>query len=407
MSSIDRSDVELIIASATNEANVKILDYKLEPFAAEKCGILGEHHLLKVVLEDRKLDANENCRVKVCKFFVKLMGDVNNLPSHLDPEVFEEEIRFYTKIKPLMLENYKGEEWCAKWYLAKKGVLVLEDLRERGFVSLKTEEAMSDSSLKSAVATLARFHACSVIAETKLGKPLNEAFPNFFSEKMYNDDNKFGRAVKLGYETQILLAEKLGLDAKLVPEIRNYASQAVKPIKQEMNVIGHSDLYKYNIMFNADSAAIILDYQLLRYASPVIDISTLVYMNTTPEYRKKLGILDILEHYYLVFRETLQENEVNISVPWSYEYMIDKYNEKKIVGMAMSVDYLASLYLDCKLRFQIWNDPEVFGKYFLCERMDILGPELETDYNYASKMKDILSEYLDEAKRLWDDCLLK
>ncbi|XP_058795730.1 uncharacterized protein LOC131666810 [Phymastichus coffea] len=297
-----------------------------------------------------------------------------------------------------MIQDYDGEKWSPTCYLAKNDILVLEDLREQGF-TLRSQETMDINSLKSAAATLARFHACSVLAERRLGKPLNEAFPTFFSEKICNNTNKFGQVAKVGYETQILMAKKFNLDTTfIVPNIYDYVSEMVRPQKGELNVVCHSDLYKYNIMFNGNNAALILDYQLLRYASPVIDLSLLLHLNTTPEFRKTSSI-NIMKHYYSVFNDTLQRSKLQINIP-PYENMIQMYHKCKIVGMATSVDYLASLYLSPKLRFKIWNEEKVLERFLIHSRIDILGPELETNIDYARKMKNILCEYLDEAKRV-------
>lgn len=392
MTTINSSDVRTIISRALNGTNVTILDHKLEAFSAEKNGILGEHCLLSVKLKDT------NNREKIYKFFVKLLGDIKKLPEHLDVDVFEEEIKFYNEIQPLMLANYEGEKWSVKCYLAKSGILVLEDLRACGF-TVRSEQTMDEKSSRSAVASLARFHACSIMAEFKLGKPWNEAFSKSFSEKICNDSNGFGKAVKLGYKTNVLMAKKLNLNASdVLAAVYDHVAQLVRPRVKGINVVCHSDLYKHNIMFDADNVAVILDYQLLRYASPAIDMSILFHLNTSPEFRRK-SVKDVLKYYHMIFCDTLQHHKVKIDVP-SYESTVNDYEKFKIVGMATSVDYLASLYLNPDVRYEIWNDSEKLEKFLLHNRIDVLGPQLESDSEYARKMKDILSEYLIEAKRV-------
>lgn len=107
------------------------------------------------------------------------------------------------------------------------------------------------------------------------------------------------------------------------------------------NVICHGDLWRNNILFN-DSATppnvILVDYQMLRYASLTLDLAMLLYVHSTPEFRKTRET-SMLEHYYGTLSDTLKHNSagissgVNVKIP-SYEKMLAEYEMRKIVGMA-------------------------------------------------------------------------
>ena len=88
------------------------------------------------------------------------------------------ESAFYREALPYLLENYEVEDlWAPKCYLARKDVLVLEDLKSPGFqIIIKPFEAKK---LRSAVVML---------LEASLKTPLDKVFVEFFKEKTFIND---------------------------------------------------------------------------------------------------------------------------------------------------------------------------------------------------------------------------
>lgn len=81
--------------------------------------------------------------------------------------IFVKESLLFDKAIPFLTKNYKGNKWAATCYLAKKDLLVLENLRSQGY---RLFDALYNdlSAIKSVIEALARFHSCSILAEARL-----------------------------------------------------------------------------------------------------------------------------------------------------------------------------------------------------------------------------------------------
>ncbi|XP_058804968.1 uncharacterized protein LOC131672053, partial [Phymastichus coffea] len=275
----------------------------------------------------------EDYEVKHLTFFVKSLPESDVIQDIVSGITFEEELNFYKNIKPLMALNSESDRWSPKCYLAENNVLVFEDLRAQGF-SMNSEKIMDERLLKSALVALARFHASTLVAESKLGKPLNEAFPEFLKEKIFDKSTIFGRSTLLGFKTLVSIADKFNLDASFVlPHMYDYIHKNIRSQEGELNVLCHSDLWNNNILFNENVVpeCIIVDYQMLRYTTPVVDLSALLYFNTTSEFRKKFEF-EMIRYYYSIFQETLGRRNIKIKVP-SYEIILNTYTKYRLIGM--------------------------------------------------------------------------
>lgn len=90
-------------------------------------------------------------------------------------QVFKEESDFFEKIFSVLTESYQGQKWSPTCYFIKKDVLVMEDLKSKGF---KLQERFFDETdnLKATLKTVAQFHSCSIIAESRVSGHLRNMF---------------------------------------------------------------------------------------------------------------------------------------------------------------------------------------------------------------------------------------
>lgn len=71
--------------------------------------------------------------------------------------------------------------------------------------------------MKSALMTVARLHASSILAEARLGKRLNKIFPNAFAEIIFVRSGKCFNWCTSGVNSAIAVANSLGLDSSKIP----------------------------------------------------------------------------------------------------------------------------------------------------------------------------------------------
>ena len=394
MSSVSYSDVETVVKRALGQ-DLKILNHRLESFSKKKNGIFGSHQILQVNVQN---ESNNDDSVTSHTFFVKGQPDSPLVRDHImDESTFSEEVRFYKEIHPCMTENFIGERWSPKCYHVTSDIMIFEDLRAQNYVMHPHPELpLTEQQLKCTISTLARFHASSIIAESRLGTTFKDLHPDAFEEKMYTNMNRFGKVTVVGYEIINMMAEDFGMDPSLVPKIYNRVYKLVRAYKGTCNVICHGDLWKNNIMFNdgAPLKCILVDYQLLRYITPVADLVMLLYVNTTPEFRKE-SENDMFKHYYSAFRDTLLQNGIKSNIP-SYENLLKDYQVFRLLGMTYSALYLPGMYMRAEDFAEILNNPVALERYFFHSRTDVIRSNMD-DPNYVKKMKSIMDELFQEA----------
>jgi hypothetical protein len=144
-------------------SNVELIDYNLNAYSDEKLGFLGKY--LCLVLVFKKSDISENIKQS---FFVKTIPhDMPTQVAYIEEKgAFRKEIEFFKNLVPLLMENFKGDDWAPRCYLTNENTIVLEDLKLKGFFN--RPKILNKITIKSAVACIARFHSCSLLAEEKL-----------------------------------------------------------------------------------------------------------------------------------------------------------------------------------------------------------------------------------------------
>lgn len=159
---ITKTEVEDLVKSVVS-ADSKLINYYLRPYSEEKIGFLGSHLCLIVVY--RKDNCQEN---ETRSFFLKTLPfDVPKQADYIrELGYFCKEIDFFRLLVPLMMENFKGDSWSPKCHLTKDNVLVFEDLKISGFSN--RSRIFDERTTMAALASVARFHACSLLAEKRI-----------------------------------------------------------------------------------------------------------------------------------------------------------------------------------------------------------------------------------------------
>ncbi|XP_014214973.1 uncharacterized protein LOC106644110 [Copidosoma floridanum] len=399
MSALTKEDVGAAVACSLGP-NYEVLEYHLESFAKQKNGIFGNHQLLTVKVESKLVG-----KAKACTFFVKSPPESDTIRNDvMDPETFLEEIHFYKEIQPAMASC--GTKWSPQCYLIKGDVLVFEDLRAQGYRAREDLPLDEMDFLRSSLSALARFHAASIATEAKIGKSLREAYPTAFAEKMYSRTNKFGKCTLVGFETIGLMAKKLGIGGKdhLIGKMYELGRESVRYREGRCNVSCHSDLWKNNLLFSETGSApkcLLVDFQLLRYASPACDLGMLVYLHTTPAFRRKFEF-ELFDHYYSALRDAVLRSGVGAVVP-EYGDLVEDYRQLRLIGMIYAALYLPGIYLRPEDFARLLNDAGELEKWFFADRMTVIGATMDADPAYEEKIRDILEELFEEARRIFHD----
>src|SRR5205823_1269644 len=92
----------------------------------------------------------------------------------------------------------------------------------------------------------------------------------------------------------------------------------------------------------------LIDYQLVRYASPITDLIYSIYLSTNKEFRSK-NLTDLLETYFKEFQGILSNfpmlSYLNAKVnSWDFETLCKEFNDFKDFGILISTVFYPILF---------------------------------------------------------------
>jgi thiamine kinase-like enzyme len=245
---------------------------------------------------------------------IKAVPETDNVENPLYIPVFLTEMKIYSEILPQFAEIWKNANDYSMVVpkliyqsTSPHTVIVLEDLSVKGFkMTITPPENFEDS--KMIVQRLAKFHASSFFF-------LNEKNVDYsgFSNCLFKY-MPFGDNIKV-------LADEVetweGFE-KFAPALRelaeNYQQRVLKvyepnPSGQGYNVLCHGDFHMKNIMLNRDGDTLkdvcMLDYQMVNYSSPVVDLIYSLYFDLSAENRKQYRD-EYIMYYYTEFVKALK-----------------------------------------------------------------------------------------------------
>lgn len=220
---------------------------------------------------------------------------------------FANEIFFYNEIVPAFRDFEKQQ--CKTdsllnipecYYAMSDGLddfLVLEDLKVVGYESLDRATNLNDTQLIELFQLFARFHGIS-LAFQHLHPDKFKCLTEKTVENLFNRERVMWteRYIAMLAKYFTLAVEDELKNTKYVEKLKEFTTPEnfYKSIyftvetKEKKSVINHGDTWITNFMFK-DAVIKMIDFQLIRYGSPVLDLSTVIFACTNAEAREKLG----------------------------------------------------------------------------------------------------------------------
>ena len=356
----------------------KLIEFRLEDYSKDKNGFVAFHGRLDVTIQL----VNENVDRKL-NFFVKSRSsgftEAENF-INID-ELLKCESMFYTILLPELIRNCEIDEFSPNCYLVKNELLIMEDLKNKNFVM--GDKPLKPTHIKAAVSALARYHASSILLEDRLGKPLDQVFPEMIKEKLFIVDGSSWFTFSL--KNTIALAEKFGLaDSVKCTNIMEKLFDLIKQSKKHRNVICHADVHSNNLMFDDKGNCVLIDFQVLRYSPMVNDVLQLLYVTAESDFRKK-SENELLKHYHFLLDETVRKNSSDAKTP-SLDEIIQAYNDCRLYGKIYSMLTAPLLYINPEFLKGTLNDPKAFQKFMFAS--------IENDENYRNIVKATVEDLL-------------
>lgn len=192
--------------------------------------------------------------------------------------------------------------------------LALENLNTYGYHTTSRQESMNIHVCRLIMQTLGRFHALSFLMRDQSPKKFEE-LASVLEETYYADKLKpwYNDFIKMQIEVALDAVEKIYGGTVVEERAKKFLTDGslydkmakLTHTRNRFSVIGHGDCWTPNFLIHSTKLdgrdvpvkAKMIDFQLSRFASPVIDISFFIYSCTTEELRAQYYD-DLIMTYY-------------------------------------------------------------------------------------------------------------
>ncbi|XP_059472155.1 uncharacterized protein LOC132194715 [Neocloeon triangulifer] len=300
---LSRAEVQLVLRTALKKDAVRVLDFKEEGVGAN-VGFMGEHNTLTVHYSEQE---SENSEIS---FFLKRLPAGERFRTFvLEHGLFAKEKEMYEKLVPLMERSLRRKMPVADCYLVRddSGYVILQDLQRMGYKLWDKYALLGRRQVEAAVRAVAALHAGSLAAEATSGKLMPRIADHCLKEALIADntsDNVVSRQWHFStWKTCCSLLGKMH-NLKVDEEKMHVAWEEAACVAagfsaKYRNVLSHGDLWVNNVLFNdhADGVdAVLVDFQVYRYAPPALDLLTLLHLTTSRDFRAQHQD-DLIEFY--------------------------------------------------------------------------------------------------------------
>lgn len=298
------------------DSNLKVDVVKFSVSPAVAAGNNYLSHLYRVPVQYR-IGNYENTTTFIIKVPIQ-SSFLRELSNDENYDFFDKEPKVYKELLPKLKEKINIEFGPESFHCPLKNGLVLKDLKLDGFIMCDRFKQLDYGHCKITITTVAKFHAASVACQQDnadliqdLGKELM-----FDSGKQCDAEMKQWLCVCVKNVLDIMDEIKDCQPAasfmnERIDELAESFQKSCQPKSKGLNVLNHGDLWINNIMFKYnDSEEItgikLIDYQLGRYVSPVIDLLYFIWTSANEDVRSN-RVKDLLDIYLQTLNQTLQQ----------------------------------------------------------------------------------------------------
>uniref|UniRef100_A0A1B6FI19 CHK kinase-like domain-containing protein n=1 Tax=Cuerna arida TaxID=1464854 RepID=A0A1B6FI19_9HEMI len=295
------------------EPKVKVLNFHCSPAVP-----LGENYQSR--LHKLHVEYSSSGSAKQSVFLLVksplTQGFVANVQGFHDP--FAKEQIIYNELLPKIDKKINYQFGPRSFYSPLKSVLVLQDLKEDGYIMCDRTKQLNFEYCAQVMKTIAKFHATSVFIQHEEPKFVE----SISQESMYRDDSPIGGFVKMMIVPVLTMVGNMlnnieGCDKyanlifKKMEHVWSSAVERFKPKIKGLNVLTHGDLWINNILFKHDESGELIgvkfiDYPVVRYTSPATDLAYFIWSSANGEVREN-KLDELCEIYLEALNSTLEQ----------------------------------------------------------------------------------------------------
>ncbi|XP_067622807.1 uncharacterized protein [Eurosta solidaginis] len=390
--------------------NLEVLSYEHFSNADTVTGFLGRHQIL--TLQVRRIDNIGKEHFEKIRFFTKSppLELISRMIYIEEMGVFKKEMHVYHELLPEFEKIFPNV--APKCYYADERLLVFEHLADQGFrMAAERDGILNYAHLHYALKSVAALHASSIVYEVRHGCKLNELHPETVLENAYPLGQSEQHSRILNFKNANLVFIELIKNLKKYQHHLDYILhefpkrislifQLVQTSTKYLNVFNHGDLWANNVMFQYDKfgesplQCRLVDFQLSRYAPPMLDLMALLTIPTTSSFRKKY-MPELLSDYYRFMTDFLKREQLSIEdflTPSEFDEMIVKF---RIVGLIESLMFSHLTDLPTELTASVMGSSNGFDEFFGSRRVDLCLKAFKSDDIYRERLTDMLEDFID------------
>ncbi|GFG31622.1 hypothetical protein Cfor_03200 [Coptotermes formosanus] len=283
-----------------------------------KCNVVykaaGDDHFTSTILFINLELTFENQEPEVHSLLVKVSPEHPIYRKYVDTDaLFHNERLMYMEFIPLVEEFLRNRqvdllrELFAKCYYAescaayvdRSDIIVLEDMVPRGFTTSAERLVLDYEHCAVALRQLARYHALSYGMKNLEPSRFHAMVRKIRANNSVNSSSEYAKYFwkPTSYRAVKYLEGRQEMDQVTLDRLKDRLEDAGQLLmdllapKEPLAVLCHGDFCRNNILFRYVSGkpcdAIFFDFQTVKYASPAIDLSFFMYLNTSSELRSQ------------------------------------------------------------------------------------------------------------------------
>ncbi|XP_050351287.1 WD repeat-containing protein 75-like [Nymphalis io] len=393
----------LLDLHSTSSLFVNILSWSIEEYSDQLVGYLGEHLSLTVRIED-KGDIREMI------FFIKC------IPRHDEWMAnYLRETNFFNKEYVMLSSLFQMfrddglKKWRPKLLHIKEELFVFEDVTQTGYTMPNNLNTLNYEELKATVTALAKFHAQSYVFEQRKSQVLKRPYRIWEDYSEYLCEPSKGQSwrdtgmraaidflkVFSEYKSKPNFTE---LIEQILPKLFSSAEELMKPSMKIRNVVIHRDLWSNNIFLkkleNSKMHALLIDFQTVLYSLPMLDLSSLIYFNTTKLFRNNYT-KRIIDHYYHELNEELKSEDIDVQSIVDNKNKVELYEESLVFGMTQAALIVPIIAMTNERRKQYFTNPESCYKINCISRSQEFIELAKENMKYQRRVIELLDEIVE------------
>lgn len=405
---LNQEDIYVAVRNKVGCPEFRLENYQLIPLD-ENNGHLGEYFKLNVDVTQQGKQIN-------LKLFAKfLTPKAEHMKEVLKQGPSMKEDWFYFGYLPKLREIGLSDllSFAPNCYFSRiNDVIILDDLSTVGYTALTPNTKLEYNALIMGVRELAKLHSSSLILEEVLSKSagkdvrLSDIYGEYLQEVIFLPDATFMKdldGMVVNYIMYFISAFSYAnghSTEKLKEKADSFYNSIFEKVKQSnkyRNVLCHGDAYVSNMLFKFNSQTDcedvkLIDFQILRYCPPTLELLFLLIQNTTKENLDR-HFNSLVDEYYRTVSETLQKHDIDINEIYPRETFDECLLHMKAEAIMQAFFYSPFQSLDPKLREKITTDDDEMEK-MKTDHLYLIKKGMQDDY-YANIMRGLTQQFID------------